>query len=119
MAPRQKPTRPATPRRAPPKPPSAKARVAKAKIGKTKSAKVKSSKVKSTKVKSGAAKPSRFAPDPIDALIDAAAAILTLTIEPAWKPAVRANLQVIFAQVALVTAFDLPDDAEPAPIFRA
>jgi Protein of unknown function (DUF4089) len=54
-----------------------------------------------------------------DALISAAADALALTIEPAWRPAVRANLQVIFSQAALFAGFALPDDAEPAPIFRA
>jgi hypothetical protein len=58
-------------------------------------------------------------PDPLDALIDAAAGALSLTIEPAWKAPVRANLQVILGQAALFAGFALPDDAEPAPIFRA
>jgi Protein of unknown function (DUF4089) len=58
-------------------------------------------------------------PDPLDALIDAAAGALSLTIEPAWKAPVRANLQVILGQAALFAGFALPDDADPAPIFRA
>jgi 1-carboxybiuret hydrolase subunit AtzG-like len=80
-----------------------------------KSAKSKSGRSKSTASKS---KP-QPKPDSLDDLIVAAAHALALTVDPAWKPAVRANLQVIFAQAALVTAFDLPDDAEPAPIFKA
>jgi hypothetical protein len=63
--------------------------------------------------------PNTAKPDPYDALIDAAVAVLALTIDPAWKAAVRANLQVIFAQAALFADVALPDDAEPAPIFRA
>jgi hypothetical protein len=82
----------------------------------SKSAKSKSGRSKSTTSKS---KPHQSKPDPLDDLIVAAANALALTVDPAWKPAVRANLQVIFAQAALVTAFDLPDDAEPAPIFKA
>jgi hypothetical protein len=76
---------------------------------------------KSAKSKSAASKskPHQSKPDPLDDLIVAAAHALGLTVDPAWTPAVRANLQVIFAQAALVTAFDLPDDAEPAPIFKA
>jgi hypothetical protein len=87
----------------------------------SKSAKSKSGRSKSTTSKSttSKSKPHQSKPDPLDDLIVAAANALALTVDPAWKPAVRANLQVIFAQAALVTAFDLPDDAEPAPIFKA
>ena len=59
------------------------------------------------------------APDPLDAFIDAAARALDLPVEPAWRPAIRANLQVTLRQAALVSEFALPDDAEPAPVFRA
>ena len=55
----------------------------------------------------------------LDDLIVAGAHALALTVDLAWKPAVRANLQVIFAQATLFTTFELPDDAEPAPIFKA
>ena len=34
-------------------------------------------------------------------------------------PAVRGHLQVTLRHGALVAAFALPDDAEPAPVFRA
>ena len=57
--------------------------------------------------------------DPIDAYIDAAAQALGLTIEPAWKDAVRTNLDITFKLAALVAEKELPDDAEPAPIFQA
>jgi hypothetical protein len=33
--------------------------------------------------------------------------------------AVRANLRVTLDQAAIVAEFPLPDDAEPAPVFRA
>jgi hypothetical protein len=56
---------------------------------------------------------------PLDAFIDAASAVLGLTIEAAWRPAVAANLRVTFEHAASVEAFALPDDAEPAPIFKA
>ena len=39
--------------------------------------------------------------------------------QPEWKPAVRANLEVTFRLAALVAEKELPDDAEPAPVFRA
>jgi hypothetical protein len=59
------------------------------------------------------------APDSLDAYIDAAAGALAVPIEPAWKPAVRANLELTFRLAALVTEFPLPDEAEPAPVFEA
>ena len=58
-------------------------------------------------------------PDPLDDLIDAAARALELPIEPAWKPAVKTNLQVTLGHGAFVAEFKLPDDAEPAPVFVA
>jgi hypothetical protein len=57
--------------------------------------------------------------DPLDELIDAAARTLDLPIEPAWKPAVKTNLQVTLRYGAHVAEFALPDDAEPAPVFVA
>jgi len=57
--------------------------------------------------------------DPLDDFIDAAARALDLPLEPAWRPAVKANLLVTLRQAALVSEFILPDDAEPAPVFRA
>jgi Protein of unknown function (DUF4089) len=58
-------------------------------------------------------------PDSFDNMIDAAAEVFALNLEPAWKPGVRANLQVFFRQAAPLMAFELPDDTEPAPIFKA
>lgn len=57
--------------------------------------------------------------DTLDAYIDAAARALGVPIEPAWKPAVRANLEMTLRLAALVTEFALPDEAEPAPVFEA
>ena len=51
--------------------------------------------------------------------IAASARALALTVEPAWYPAVRANLAVIWKLAGLVAQFELPDDAEPAPVFQA
>jgi hypothetical protein len=58
-------------------------------------------------------------PDHLDAYIDAAAQALGIPVEPAWKDTVRANLEVTFRLAALVDGKDLPDDAEPAPVFKA
>jgi Protein of unknown function (DUF4089) len=55
----------------------------------------------------------------LEALIDAGTALLGIPIEPAWKPTIEANLDVSLRLAALVDAFPLPDDAEPAPVFRA
>jgi hypothetical protein len=57
--------------------------------------------------------------DPLDDFIAAAAEALALPIDPAWKPAVRAHLEITLRFARLVEEFDLPDDAEPAPVFRA
>jgi hypothetical protein len=57
--------------------------------------------------------------DSLDDYIDAAARALAVPIEPAWKPAVRANLEVTLRLAALVAEFPLPDEAEPAPVFEA
>ena len=58
-------------------------------------------------------------PDHLDAYIDAAAQALGLTIRPEWKSAVRANLDLTFKLAASVAEKELPDDAEPAPVFEA
>jgi Protein of unknown function (DUF4089) len=55
----------------------------------------------------------------LDALVDAAASALSLPVDPAWRPAIKANLQVTLRLGALVAEFELPDEAEPAPVFEA
>ena len=57
--------------------------------------------------------------DPLDALVDASALALGLPLEPAWRPAVRSNLDATLRLAALFMDFPLPDDAEPAPVFAA
>jgi len=57
--------------------------------------------------------------DALDELVDAAARVLDLQLEPAWKGAVKANLKVTLALADLFADFPLPDDAEPAPVFTA
>jgi hypothetical protein len=58
-------------------------------------------------------------PDALDDFIDAAARALELPLEPAWKPSVKANMDVTLKHAALVAEFELANDAEPAPIFKA
>ena len=58
-------------------------------------------------------------PAPLDDYIDAAAKALGLRIEEAWRPAVRANLDVSLRLARMVDEFPLPDEAEPASVFGA
>jgi len=60
-----------------------------------------------------------MAADSLDDFIDAAARALALPIEEAWKPAIRANLEVSLRLARLVDEFALPDEAEPASVFTA
>ncbi|MDE2516740.1 MAG: DUF4089 domain-containing protein [Rhodospirillales bacterium] len=55
----------------------------------------------------------------LDALIAATAPVLGLAIDPAWQGGIRQHLAISLTQMRLVDEFALPDDAEPAPVFRA
>jgi hypothetical protein len=44
---------------------------------------------------------------------------LDALIEPEWKPAIKVNLAVTFQLADMVAEFELPDEAEPAPVFEA
>jgi Protein of unknown function (DUF4089) len=55
----------------------------------------------------------------LDELITASARALALPLDPAWHSAIRANLEVTLRLAALVAEPPLPDDAEPAAVFRA
>jgi hypothetical protein len=57
--------------------------------------------------------------DPLGDYIDAVAKMLALPVEDAWKPAVRANLEVSLRLARLVEEFPLPDETEPANVFAA
>jgi hypothetical protein len=57
--------------------------------------------------------------DSLDHYIDAVATALALPIEDAWRPAVKANLEVSLRLARLVDEFALPDDIEPASVFAA
>jgi hypothetical protein len=60
-----------------------------------------------------------MAADHLDNYIDAVASALALPIEEAWRPALRANLEVSLRLAKLVDEFPLPDETEPASIFSA
>jgi hypothetical protein len=55
----------------------------------------------------------------LDQFIEAAARMLSLPIEPEWKATIRANLEMTLKYAALVDEFPLPDETEPAPVFKA
>jgi hypothetical protein len=57
--------------------------------------------------------------DPLDDYVDAVAGALALPIEDAWRPAVRANLEVSLRLARIVDEFALPDETEPASVFTA
>jgi Protein of unknown function (DUF4089) len=54
-----------------------------------------------------------------DDYIDAVGPALSLAIEDAWRPAIRANLAVSLKMAKLVDEFSLPDEIEPASVFTA
>jgi hypothetical protein len=60
-----------------------------------------------------------MAAEPLDDYIDAVAKALALPIEEAWRPAIRANLEVSLRLARLVDEFAAPDETEPAPVFSA
>src|SRR4051812_14727263 len=64
-------------------------------------------------------KPAPRAASPLDDFILSGASALGLTIDKAWMPAVRSHLEVTLRHGASVAAFALPDEAEPAPVFKA
>ena len=55
----------------------------------------------------------------LDDLVLAGTRVLGLPIEAAWKPAIRAHLEMSLQLAARIVEFDLPDEIEPAPVFQA
>ena len=60
-----------------------------------------------------------MAADPLDDYIDAVSKALALPIQEAWRPAVRANLEVSLRLARLVDEFALSDETEPASVYAA
>jgi hypothetical protein len=71
------------------------------------------------KIDKKTAKKPNNTPDTIASLVAAASQPLALPIEAAWHVGVTFNLQLLFKHAALIDEFSLPDDIEPAPVFRA
>ncbi|KJC57209.1 hypothetical protein UP10_29470 [Bradyrhizobium sp. LTSPM299] len=57
--------------------------------------------------------------DHLDDYINAVASAMALPVEDAWRPAVRANLEVSLRLARLVDDFPLPDETESAAIYSA
>ena len=57
--------------------------------------------------------------DDLDAFAAAGARLLGLAVAPEWQAGIRANLRVSLTLGGLVAGFELPDEAEPAPVFVA
>ena len=51
--------------------------------------------------------------------VTSSAKALGLSLEPSWKEGASQNIETIFKLAAALEAFELPDDIEPAPIFKA
>ncbi len=64
-------------------------------------------------------KPAPQAANPLDEFIVSGARALALTIDKAWMPAVAIHLEITLGHGSSVAAFALPDEAEPAPVFKA
>ncbi len=60
-----------------------------------------------------------MADNSLDDYIDAASKLLRLPVKDAWKPAVRANLEVSMRLARMVDEFEFSDEAEPASVFTA
>ena len=60
-----------------------------------------------------------MAADSLDDYIDSLAKALALPVEDAWRPTVRANLEVSLRLGRLVDEFTLPDETEPASVYSA
>ena len=57
--------------------------------------------------------------DDIDAWLDANAALLGIVVAPEWRDAVRLHMRITRDLAQRVMDFELPDEADPAPVFRA
>jgi hypothetical protein len=57
-------------------------------------------------------------PEELSAYVDETAKRVGLPIAPEHRPGVIQFTSVLLAQGALVMEFPLPDDVEPAPVFR-
>ncbi|MCB4768979.1 DUF4089 domain-containing protein [Ancylobacter sp. Lp-2] len=57
-------------------------------------------------------------PGDLEAYLDAALALAGLPLESGLRPRVLMHLETALAMGRLVESFPLPDEAEPAPVYR-
>jgi hypothetical protein len=57
--------------------------------------------------------------DDFDSWLDANAALVGIAVAPEWRDGVKLHLRITRDLAQLVLDFQLPDDADPAPVFRA
>jgi hypothetical protein len=57
--------------------------------------------------------------DDLDAWLDADAGLLGITVATEWRDAVKLHLRITRDLAHRVLDFQLADDADPAPVFRA
>ena len=55
----------------------------------------------------------------LDAYIEASLHLLGIDAAKEWRPAIKANLLATRKAAAFVEAFQLPDEADAAPVFEA
>ena len=60
-----------------------------------------------------------MAAHPLDDYIGAVSKALGLPVQDAWRPAVKAKLEVSLRLARLVDEFALSDETEPASVFAA
>jgi hypothetical protein len=68
---------------------------------------------------SAAARPVPKKPDALEAMIIASAKALALPLDANWQAGTRRNIELLLRHAALIDEFPLPDDCDPAPVFRA
>jgi 1-carboxybiuret hydrolase subunit AtzG-like len=57
--------------------------------------------------------------DDLDGFIEAGARLLGIPLCPEWREAIRLHLAISLDHARAVAEFALPDEADPAPVFRA
>ena len=57
--------------------------------------------------------------DSLDEMIESGAMALGIPLKAEWKAEIKIQLQVSLRHGSLVAAFPLPDESEPAPVFKA
>lgn len=55
----------------------------------------------------------------IDAFIESGCRLLGVPVRDAWRAAIRLHLETSLDHARNVAEFDLPDEADPAPVFTA